>query len=109
MNTTDFKTWTMTRLEWQAMNMRRDMETIVRTCQQYADGNIWEPRHTEIARQLLQELDYPIGKYPGTVSDEDKQWYIHHRKPDWQWEKELALRNVRALESVKPRPAEPGE
>lgn len=81
----DFRTWLDLQYTQHAAQYRMDLQVIVRTCQSYAEGNIWESKHTMLAVQLLNEVKPPVlGKYPhGEVSQEDREWYKGCVKPEY--------------------------
>jgi len=92
---TAFATWLTNRYETISGNYRMSLQTIVSTCQQWAEGAIWESKHTQAALQVMQSVPVePLGKFPGEATEEDKQYYATAKKPDFKWilsqyEKEL--------------------
>ena len=90
-----FKQWLTNRYETISGNYRMNLQAIVSTCQQWAEGEIWESKHTQAALQVMQSVPIePLGKYPGEVTEEEKEWYKTCHKPNYQWilsqyEKEL--------------------
>lgn len=82
---TDFRSWLDTTFHQHAAQYRMDLQVIVRTCHQYAEGALWESKHTMLAIELLNEVKPPVlGKYPhAEVSLEDREWYKTCVRPEY--------------------------
>lgn len=90
-----FRDWLDTTFTNNAGIYRRDLATIVNTCKEYAAGNVWEAKHTAVAVSLLREVKPPsLTMYPGTVSDEDKEWYKTCIKPNYQQMLDDAIKSL---------------
>lgn len=82
---TPFKIWLEKAFTLQAAQLRMQLKQIVDTAQSYANGNKWEKKHYDIILQLITECRLlPIGKYPGEVTEEEKQYYRECHKPNEQ-------------------------
>lgn len=97
----------MTPIEWledryhiMSGTYRRDLMIIVRTCNEWAEGNIWEERHTMTAIQLLNEVKVlPLGSYNGTATDADREHFKTCHKPDFGI---MLLQAISQLPNVTP-------
>jgi hypothetical protein len=79
-----FREWLDETYTAHAAQYRMDLQVIVRTCHEYSNGNIWESKHTMLAIELLNEVKSPVlGKYPGEVSAENREWYKTCVKPEY--------------------------
>ncbi len=78
-----FRTWLPTTYESQVQLYRLQADVVVATSRQWAEGNIWEPRHSEAAISCLPAIP-AMPKYQGEVSEADKEWYKTCLKPDWK-------------------------
>jgi hypothetical protein len=84
-NLSTFATWLTNRYETQARDYRQQLSTIVRTCHEYAEGNIWEERHHRVAVELMQAVQVPpLGKYPGEATEEDRAYFAAALRPDFK-------------------------
>jgi len=77
----DFRDWLPATYHDLATQYRMALQTVVTTWGRYNDGSE-HARSVGIA--CLQDVPVPVfPKYPGTVSDEDKEWYHQQPRPDW--------------------------
>lgn len=94
----DFKLWALAEIDKNASNFRLQIESVVSTCYEWADGNNWEPRHTKAAIECLPVIP-SIGKYPGIATEDEKKWYMELRKPDYQFMLFDAINRIKKLET----------
>lgn len=80
----NFKNWLHAAYSHAAAQYRYRLSIYVSTARQYAEGAIWEQKHTDLMIDLMRTEPIPaIGKFPGEVSAADKEWFKTAVKPDW--------------------------
>lgn len=90
-----FPAWLDQRYTQMAAEYRRNLAWIVGTCRGYAVGNIWEPRHTAIAIELLRGVSRgTLGTHP----EWDEEVFRAARRPDGNEMLREAEEQIKALE-----------
>lgn len=95
---TPFQSWVQSRYELLAAQYRHQLQTVVDTCREYANGNIWEPKHTQAGIECLPVAPI-LGKYEGEVTQEDREWFNGCLKPQYGEMRAEAEGMIRALEN----------
>lgn len=74
-----FREW-MTAHYTSAREYHNRLKWTYETATSYCTDAICEQKHIDLIIQLLREIQQPSphGKYDGTVTDEDKEWYREH-------------------------------
>jgi hypothetical protein len=105
----DFKQW-LTSRQQEIHNYRHLLNTVVRTMREICEGCIVEQKHVDIGIEALRRIPMPVmGKYPGTVTEEDKQYYLNNTPiPPKQW-LAIAEAEVRGLLTATPESVTGGE
>lgn len=94
----NFKYWIEKTYDDNVMQYRRELHWIVSTAKSYADKNIFEQRHVDIAITLLNQVPVPIlGKYPGIATEADKEYFSMMIKPDYKNILDYEIRKVEGL------------
>lgn len=97
----DFRQWCDTRWHTISALYRRDLSVIVNTCREYAEGNIWEERHTETAVKLLERVAIEhLGMFDGEVPPEDRQWFMGCLKPDYDTMLQEAIEKLPSITAL---------
>lgn len=80
---TPFPSWLDDQYHRMAAEYRAALAAVVRTAHEYAEGNIWEARHTAACVELLRRIPRPtIAKY-SDPTDEDREHLKQALRPDW--------------------------
>lgn len=82
----DFADWLTGRYHQMADTYRQSLLWITRTVATHVEGSAGLNEGQAAAMiELLREVPRPeLGKYPGEASDQDKQYYLTAKRPDWQ-------------------------
>lgn len=90
-----FAEWLDARYTVMSADYRRNLSWIVGTCRGYAEGNIWEPRHTAIAIELLRGVSRgTLGTHP----EWDEEVFRAARRPDGNEILRMAEEEIKHLE-----------
>lgn len=92
-----FPSWLDDQYHRMAGEYRAALAAVVRTAQEYAEGNIWEERHTAACVEVMERLPIPvIGKY-ADPTEEDRAHFGTVRRPEWN---EIIEEAVKGLPEV---------
>lgn len=96
-----FKQWITNRYETISGKYRMSLQTIVSTCQQWAEGAIWESKHTQAALQVMQSVPVePLGKFPGEATESDRVYFATCHKPDYKCILNQYIKELTQLEHI---------
>jgi hypothetical protein len=95
-----FRDWLSDRYHAMSAEYRMLLQAVLSQCRELAEGNIWQPHHTDIAIICLEKVPVPVlGKYPGETSEDERLWFGTAPRPQWRSIMQEYVEEVKKLET----------